>query len=84
MVLEWRGHSVSMGNGEIRVPAADGSLFAAPTLIGHYVAVHGYLPPAEFLYALNTYIRTKPDDLALGWIPMSWKASTGAADEDRT
>lgn len=65
--LDWNGRTVLMGNGEIRIPAVDGSLFAAPTLIGHYVAAHRYLPPAAFVHALNDYCRTTPDDLALGW-----------------
>jgi hypothetical protein len=40
------------GNGEIRV-AAEGIVFAAPVLVIHYIEEHGYLPPAEFLKAVE-------------------------------
>jgi len=41
-----------LGNGEIRV-AGDGVTFAAPVLIVHYIEEHGYLPPPEFLEAVE-------------------------------
>ncbi|MEY2395403.1 MAG: hypothetical protein QOF94_1748 [Acidobacteriaceae bacterium] len=44
-----------VGNGEIRVPGQNGIVYAAPTLICHYVQRHGYCPPAEFLEALRNY-----------------------------
>jgi hypothetical protein len=40
------------GNGEIRVRLGS-TTFAAPVLITHYVEEHGYLPPAEFLIAIE-------------------------------
>ena len=40
------------GSAEIRIPG-DGVVYAAPTLVGHYVAAHGYLPPADFVRALR-------------------------------
>ena len=39
-------------NGEIRV-ASDGITYAAPVLIVHYIEEHGYLPPAQFLEAID-------------------------------
>jgi hypothetical protein len=39
-------------NGEIRV-SGDGVIFAAPVLIVHYIEVHNYLPPGEFLEAVE-------------------------------
>ena len=42
----------SLGNGEIRVPGLGGVVYAAPVLIAHYVEVHHYLPPAEFVDAV--------------------------------
>ena len=36
---------VWLGNGEIRVTGENGEVYAAPTMIAHYVAEHGYLPP---------------------------------------
>ncbi len=39
----------SGGNGEIHVPGLDGITYVAPALIAHYVKVHQYLPPQEFI-----------------------------------
>jgi hypothetical protein len=39
-------------NGEIRVDNQE-VIFAAPVLIVHYIEEHGYLPPPEFLKALE-------------------------------
>ncbi|MEU3075515.1 hypothetical protein [Streptomyces laurentii] len=40
------------GNGEIRVPGESGITYAAPDLITHYVAAHGYRPPQVFVDAV--------------------------------
>lgn len=40
------------GSAEIHVVGADGRVYAAPSLILHYVRDHGYLPPAEFVAAV--------------------------------
>lgn len=40
------------GNGQIRVLGVDGIWYAAPTMIHHYVTVHGYQPPAVFIEAV--------------------------------
>jgi len=56
------------GNGEIRVPARPGVMFAAPVLIGHYVTAHSYRPPDEFIAAVRDYDpgwRSEPGP----WIP---------------
>jgi hypothetical protein len=47
----WERHRIPFGNGEIRV-LGDGVAFAAPSLIHHYVAAHGYLPPPAFVAAV--------------------------------
>ena len=39
-------------NGEIRV-SGEGIVFAAPVLIVHYIEAHSYLPPAQFLKAID-------------------------------
>lgn len=44
--------SQASGNGEIRVTGADGTVYAAPVLIAHYVAAHGYRPPQGFIDAV--------------------------------
>lgn len=58
------------GNSELRVPGEPGVMFAAPSLIGHYVTAHAYLPPRPFIDALATYDHpgwlTDPDT---PWIP---------------
>jgi hypothetical protein len=48
-----------LGNGEIRVRGADGTLYAAPSLIAHYVADHSYLPPDGFIDAIRETARTR-------------------------
>ncbi len=44
---EW----MSIGDGEIRV-IGEAGIYAAPTLIYHYVIEHGYQPPDEFIEAV--------------------------------
>jgi hypothetical protein len=39
-------------NGEIRV-SHEGIIFAAPVLIVHYIEAHNYLPPTQFLKAVE-------------------------------
>ena len=41
-----------LSNGEIRVRLGNVT-FAAPVLITHYIEEHGYLPPADFLTAIE-------------------------------
>jgi hypothetical protein len=40
------------GNGEIRV-RDDTRIYAAPTLVVHYITEHGYLPPEDFRAAAS-------------------------------
>ncbi|GAA1555537.1 hypothetical protein GCM10009678_43190 [Actinomadura kijaniata] len=63
-----KGEEVT-GNGEIRVPGAPGVVYAAPVMITHYVAEHGYLPPAEFVTALLAYHGTGDDPALPSWVP---------------
>lgn len=44
---------VAHGNGEIWVTANDGTSYAAPTLLVHYIEVHRYLPPDPFIDAVR-------------------------------
>jgi hypothetical protein len=47
---------VLSGDGEIRVPAADGTLtYVAPNLIYQYLVAHQYLPPDVFRDALAPF-----------------------------
>lgn len=49
--IEIEGQSYILGSAEIRVIGEE-DIFAAPTLIYHYVTAHNYLPPAEFIDAV--------------------------------
>lgn len=40
---------VTLGSAEIHVPGPGGVVYAAPTLVIHYIEAHGYLPPADFV-----------------------------------
>jgi len=45
--------AVQLGDAEIRVVGCDGTIYAAPNLIYHYVEAHHYRPPDQFLKALS-------------------------------
>ena len=47
------GARVALGNGEIHVEGDNGIVYAAPTLIYHYIRDHDYRPPHEFTEALR-------------------------------
>jgi hypothetical protein len=57
MVSERKGTSLLLGASEIRVFSPDGTIYAAPNLIFHYMAIHQYEPPPQFLYALRNGIK---------------------------
>ncbi|MEU2909365.1 DUF7919 family protein [Streptomyces massasporeus] len=42
---------VWLGSAEIRVEGVDGTLYAAPNLVIHYITEHHYCPPEEFCRA---------------------------------
>jgi len=52
-LVERNGEKRLLGVAEIRVISSSGQIYAAPTLVYHYVAVHHYKPPDEFLQALR-------------------------------
>lgn len=61
--MEFNGRREFLGNGEIRIRSVTGTLYAAPSLIPHYVAEHHYLPPDAFTEAIRpagTSGRTAP------------------------
>jgi hypothetical protein len=45
-----KGAPPAMGNGEVRVKKS-GKWYSAPVMIYHYVAIHHYKPPQEFIDA---------------------------------
>ena len=46
--------TLKLGSAEIRLFGVDGKVFAAPNLIYHYVTIHCYRMPEEFVQALYT------------------------------
>ena len=46
------GITLQLGSAEIRATGVDGTVYAAPNLIYHYVAKHGYKPPEGFIRAV--------------------------------
>jgi hypothetical protein len=52
---EWYERMIKAGaasSAEIRVVAKSGRIYAAPILICHYIEVHNYQPPQEFIEAV--------------------------------
>ncbi|MBA2811778.1 hypothetical protein E0500_031780 [Streptomyces sp. KM273126] len=62
----------SAGTGEIRVPGPPGIAFAAPQLIGHYVADHGYLPPQGFIDTVFAFDLRGTSSTSYPWIRFPW------------
>jgi hypothetical protein len=52
LVVDYRERPVELGNGEVRVTGPDARQYAAPTLVAHYVAAHGYAPPSAFAHGV--------------------------------
>jgi hypothetical protein len=51
LVAEENGKRIILGSAEIRL-RGQGRTYASPNLIYHYMKVHKYLPPEEFIAAL--------------------------------
>jgi len=52
-IAERNGERLLLGTSETRVFSPNGIVYAAPTLIYHYISVHNYCPPEEFLVAMK-------------------------------
>jgi hypothetical protein len=50
---ERNGEKLLLGTSEIRVFSSNGIIYAAPTLIYHYMGKHLYKPPDGFVHALT-------------------------------
>lgn len=49
-----RSHEkLTLGSAELRIPGQDGIVYAAPNMIYHYVTVHHYQPPVQFMEAVR-------------------------------
>jgi hypothetical protein len=55
---------LKLGTAEIRVFGSEGKIFAAPDLIFHYVTEHQYLPPKEFVDAVEKSLPPSSDEYA--------------------
>jgi hypothetical protein len=62
------GGTVWLGHAEIRVPWRPAAMFAAPTLVWHYVTAHSYQPPESFVDAVESYDPAWVTDPS-PWIP---------------
>ncbi|WP_317620126.1 hypothetical protein [Streptomyces sp. CBMA156] len=62
----------SAGTGEIRIPGGPGAAFAAPTLIGHYVIDHGYVPPKAFVDAVLAFDPSGHTSAEYPWMRFPW------------
>jgi hypothetical protein len=61
--VEADGERDVLGHAEVWVPSVDGAtIFAAPTLIYHYITNHQYLPPKPFLEAVERFDATSTWD----------------------
>jgi len=61
-LVQRHGEQLRIGTAEIRVFGENGAIYAAPTLIYHYVLKHQYKPPGEFVRALLIGARPPSDD----------------------
>lgn len=59
-----KGEDRPISSSEIRIASA-GTVFAAPSLVYHYVAAHDYRPPDEFISAVLEWNETDND--TVGW-----------------
>jgi hypothetical protein len=73
------------GSAEIRVFGKRGKIYAAPTLLFHYVTVHHYKPPDEFLMALKEGpCPPEPEYFArLEALGLKWSKTSSSATQSR-
>ena len=83
--VERKGQKLLAGVAEIRVFSRDGRIYAAPTLIYHYVAIHHYKPPDEFLEALRTGPRPPSQEYfdILAQLNLEWSKTSPGGQRKR-
>jgi len=65
-LIRYKGEELKLGSADIRVVGKDGTVYAAPNMIFHYVVDHLYQPPDEFIQAvLQGPLPDSPDYLAI-------------------
>ena len=52
IIINIDGEKILLGNSEVWVPAKEGHVYVAPSLIHHYINEHNYAPPQEFTDSL--------------------------------
>jgi hypothetical protein len=75
-VAQRDGKQLLLGSAEIRVLSRTGDIYAAPNLIYHYVSVHHYAPPKEFVEAVTVGVPPSSKEyfdrlsqLGISWTP---------------
>ena len=58
--LEYEGQRKLLGMSQIRIPSSSGLIWAAPSLIYHYIVAHSYLPPQAYLDAVEAFDLSSP------------------------
>jgi hypothetical protein len=53
VVMSVDGIGISLGDCEVRVPGAGQVIYAAPSLVAHYIVEHLYFPPQGFTEAVG-------------------------------
>jgi hypothetical protein len=53
--IENEDKKILLGMSEIWIPSPSHIIYAAPSLIYHYITVHHYLPPQDFLDAVQSF-----------------------------
>ena len=80
------GQSLLLGTSEIRVFGDDDEIYSAPTLIFHYMTVHNYLPPNEFMHALRSGV-APPSEKYFGRLKalnLEWGDTSGSGTSPQT
>jgi hypothetical protein len=83
--FERKGQRLRLGTAEMRVFSWDGRIYAAPTLIYHYVSAHHYKPPDEFLDTLRKGPRPPSQEYfdLLAKRKLEWRKTSRGAPRDR-
>ena len=64
--IPFQGSTIYLGSAEIWVPSVDGTvIYAAPSLIYHYISDHNYCPPLDFIEAAGNYSLDRGWDVAV-------------------
>jgi predicted enzyme related to lactoylglutathione lyase len=51
----YKERKIALGSAQLWIPGSSGVIYAAPTLIIHYIEDHGYRPPDEFIEAVKGF-----------------------------